>query len=73
MRKSPSAYESILDLKTEQHANLIFSERAEVGVSKLTKRVIYEEMDEQLQALIRSFHTYTIEEYFKKARALFNF
>ena len=73
MRKSPWVYESILDLKTEQHANLIFAERAEADVSKLTKRVIYEEMDKRLQGLIRSFHTYTIEEYFNKARALFNF
>lgn len=72
MRKSPSIFESIQDLKTEQHANLIFAEGADAGVSKSTKRLFYEEMNEQLQLLIHSFHTCRIEEFFKKARRLFN-
>ena len=72
-RKHPSIYQSIYDLKTEQHANIIFAEKAEAGTVKLTKRPLYNEIDERLQYLITNFHIYIRKEYFKRARALFNF
>ncbi|CAF3873782.1 unnamed protein product [Rotaria sordida] len=50
-RKHPTIYQSIHDLKTEQHANLIFAEKAEAGTIKIVKRALYEEIDEQLQNL----------------------
>ncbi|CAF4336433.1 unnamed protein product [Rotaria sp. Silwood2] len=72
-RANPSIYESIKDLQMEQHANLIMAERLDAGIVKLTKRIEYEQMDEQLQSLAASFSTITRKEYFKRARALFNF
>jgi len=72
-RKHPSIYQSIYDLKTEQHANIIFAEKAEAGTIKIVKRALYEEIDEQLQNLVANFNLYPRKEYFKKARALFNF
>lgn len=66
MRKSPSIYESIKDLQTEQHANLNFSKKAEAGVLKSTKRSMYEEMDEKLHILVSSFSACTRQDYFKK-------
>ncbi|CAF4181390.1 unnamed protein product, partial [Rotaria sordida] len=68
-----SIYRSIKDLKMEQHATLITAERLEAGLVKLTKRVKYGQMDKQLQNLITTFHTKPRNEYFKRARALFNF
>jgi hypothetical protein len=68
-RKHPS----IQDLKTEQHANLIFAEKEEAQTMKITKLILYEEIDEQLQHLIANFHIYLRKEDFKEARALFNF
>lgn len=53
-RKHPS----IQDLKTEQHANLIFAEKAEAETMKITKLILYEEIDEQLQHLIANFRIY---------------
>jgi len=61
------------DLKTEQHAALILAEKLEAGTMKITKRALYEELDERLQQLVTNFHVYPRNEYFKKARALFNF
>ena len=61
------------DLKTEQHASLILAEKAEAGTMKITKRALYEELDERLQQLASNFHIYPRNEYFKRARALFNF
>ena len=72
-RKHPSIYQSIYDLKTEQHANIIFAEKAEAGTIKIVKRALYEEIDEQLQNLVAHFNIYPRKEYFKKVRALFNF
>jgi hypothetical protein len=72
-RKHPSVYESIEDLRTEQHASLVFAEKAVAGSMKITKRAIYEEIDERLQALAANFHVYPRSEYFSRARALFNF
>jgi hypothetical protein len=57
-RKHPSIYESIQDLKIEQHANLIFAEKAEAETMKITKLILYEEIDEQLQHLIANFRIY---------------
>ena len=54
-RKHPSIYESIRDLKTEQHANVIFAEKAEAGTLKISKRASYEEIDERLQNLVANF------------------
>ena len=51
-------YESVHDLKTEQHANLIFAEKLEARTIKITKRAPYEEIDEQLPKLVSNFHTY---------------
>ncbi len=72
-RKHPSIYESLHDLKAEQHDNLIYAEQGESGIMKIIKRALYEEIDEQLQNLIINFHIYPRKEYFKRARALFNF
>ncbi|CAF1391294.1 unnamed protein product [Adineta ricciae] len=72
-RKHPSIYESIHDIKTEQHANLIFAEKAESGKMEIVKRTLYEDIDEQLQNLVANFYIYPRKEYFKRARALFNF
>ena len=48
-------------------------EKAEAGTMKITKRALYEELDERLQQLIGNFSVCPRSEYFKKARALFNF
>ncbi len=72
-RKHPTIYQSIHDLKTEQHATLIFAEQAEAGTSKIVKRTIYEEIDERLQNLVADYNLYPQDEYFKRARALFSF
>jgi hypothetical protein len=61
------------DLKTEQHAASILAEKAEASALKITKRALYEELDERLQQLIGDFHIHLRNEYFKRARALFNF
>ncbi|CAF3151709.1 unnamed protein product, partial [Rotaria sp. Silwood2] len=72
-RENPSIYESITDLKMEQHANLITAEQLQAGHVKVRKRVKYEHLDEQLQQLASTFHLITRDLYFKRARALFNF
>ncbi len=72
-REHPSIYQSIHDLKTEQHATLIFAEKAESGTIKIIKRALYEEIDERLQNLVANFNIYPRNEFFKRARALFNF
>ena len=72
-RRHPSIYESVHDLKTEQHANLIFGEKLEARMIKIAKHAPYEEIDEQLPNLVSSFHTYPRKKYFQKARAIFNF
>ncbi|CAF2617287.1 unnamed protein product [Rotaria sp. Silwood2] len=72
-RENPSIYESIIDLKMEQHANLITAEQLQAGRVKIRKRVKYEYLDEQLQQLASTFHLITRDLYFKRARALFNF
>ena len=61
------------DQRIEQHATLISAEKAERGTMKITKRALYEELDEELQILIAHFDVYPRQEYFKRARALFNF
>ncbi|CAF4812022.1 unnamed protein product, partial [Rotaria magnacalcarata] len=68
-RKHQSIYQSIYDLKTEQHANIIFAEKAGAGTIKIVQRVLYEEIDEQLQNLVATFNIYPQKEYFKKVRA----
>ncbi len=40
---------------------------------KIAKRALYEEIDERLQNLAANFYLYPRQEYFKRARALFNF
>jgi hypothetical protein len=40
---------------------------------KIIKRALYEEIYEQLQDLIASFHIHPREERFNRVRALFNF
>ena len=66
-------YESIQDLKTDLHVQLIFVKQAEAGTSKVRKRASYERLDEQLQQLVTNFHLYPRNEFFKRARVLFNF
>ncbi len=62
------------DLKIEQYVSLILAGKVEAGTMKITKRGgLYEEMDERLQQLIVNFHIYPGNEYFQRARALFNF
>jgi predicted metal-dependent phosphoesterase TrpH len=68
-----AVYQSIHDLKTEQYAALIFAEKAESGIVKIVKRTLYEEIDERLQNLVANFNIYPRNEFFKRARALFNF
>ncbi|CAF3455161.1 unnamed protein product [Rotaria sp. Silwood1] len=73
VRSHPSIYESIKDLKTEQHATLIMAEQLRSGSMKLRRRAKYELIDEQLQQLASSFYIITRDMYFKRARALFHF
>ena len=61
------------DLQVEQHASVILVEKAEAGTMKIIRRALYEELDEKLQQLVASFNICPRNEYFKKARALFNF
>ncbi len=70
---SCSIYECMQDLKTEQHATSILAEKAEAGTLKITRRALYEEIDERLQQLIGDFHIHPRNGYFQRARALFNF
>ncbi|CAF3351816.1 unnamed protein product [Rotaria socialis] len=72
-RENPSIYESIADLRIEQHSNLILAEQLEAGVVKTRKRIKYEMLNEQLQQLASNFYLLPRDIYFKKARALFNF
>ena len=57
----------------EQHATLIMGEKLQAGQVKLRRRAQYERLDEQLQQLVSSFHLFTRDMYYKRARALFNF
>lgn len=57
----------------EQHATLIMGEQLQAGRMKIRKRAKYEQLDEQLQELVSSFHSIPRDLYFKRARALFNF
>lgn len=66
-------YESIQDLRMEQHATLIAGEKLQAGQLILRRRVKYEELDEQPQQLVSSFHLTARDIYFKRARALFQF
>ncbi|CAF4598316.1 unnamed protein product, partial [Rotaria sp. Silwood1] len=59
VRSHPSIYESIKDLKTEQHATLIMAEQLRSGSMKLRRRAKYELIDEQLQQLASSFYIIT--------------
>ncbi|CAF3401466.1 unnamed protein product [Rotaria socialis] len=72
-RENPSIYESIADLRIEQHSNLILAEQLEAGVVKTRKRIKYEMLNEQLQQLASNFYLLPRDIYFKRARALFNF
>lgn len=72
-RLHPSVYESIKDLQVEQHATIITGEKLLAGQLKLRRRIKYEQLDEQLQQLVSSFHVTARDVYFKRARALFNF
>ena len=66
-------YESITDLKMEQHANLINAEQIQAGLKKPRKRIKYSLADAQLQQLSSNFHLITRDLCFKRVRALFNF
>jgi hypothetical protein len=68
-----SIFECMQDLKTEQHAASILAEKAEAGTLTITRRALYDEIDERLRQLIGDFHIHPRNEYFKRARALFNF
>ena len=64
-------YESIFDLKTEQHVNLIFVEKAEAGTLKVSKHASYAEIDEQLQNLVSSFAYISSKRIFQKNPELY--
>ena len=68
-RKHPSIYQSIYDLKTEQHANIIFAEKAEAGTIKIVKRALYEEIDEQLQNPVANFNIYPRKRIFQESQS----
>ena len=69
-RSHPFVYESIKGLRMEQNATLITGEKLQAGQLKLRRRVKYEQLDEQSQQLVSSFHLTAREIYFKRARAL---
>ena len=57
----------------EQHTTLIMGEKLQAGQMKIGKRANYEQLAEQLQGLVSSFHSIPRDSYFRRARALFNF
>jgi hypothetical protein len=55
------------DLKTESRAASILAEKAEAGTLKITKRTLYEEIDERLQQLIGDFHIHPRNRIFQES------
>ena len=66
-------YESVKDLKIEQHAKSIMVEQLQAGLMKLRRHVKYQRLDEQLKQLVPSFDLISRDTYFKLARAFYIF
>ncbi|CAF2134675.1 unnamed protein product, partial [Rotaria magnacalcarata] len=71
-RENPSIYESIADLRIEQHSNLILAEQLEAGAVKTRKRIKYEMLNEQLQQLASNFYLLP-RDIFQKSKSSFQF